>query len=194
MSDKLSQEAHPAADDLRVGSWLGAAACAFGLGACITVVTLGGMQIMDAGGYVASGGPYQIAHPVPRGFWIQPVAFIGIWMFLAAHGFFASRIKGFWLVYATWCALWTSVGATTLWYGFNPPQSDGLAWGWLVMGGVFLLVGLSSTWVYVHLLTSKDREPSAMPSNQRAPYAVMISAALAAGVVAGFQVLAAVAG
>ncbi len=130
-------------------------------------MTLGGMAIMDEGGFVASGGPYQIAHPVPEGFWLLPVAFIGVWVSSAAHGIFASRIRGFGLIYATWCAIWTSIGGTTLWYGVNPPSGHGLAWGWLIMGGVFLLVGLGSAWLYASYLRSPDREPSEMPENRR---------------------------
>lgn len=178
----------------RVGSWLGAAVSAFGLGACITVVNLGGTAVMDEGGFVASGGPYQITHPIPEGLWIVPVAFIGVWVFPITHAAFASRIKGFGLVFATWCAIWTSIGATTLWYGFDPPGGGGLAWGWLIMGGIFLLVGLGSTWLYVGYLRSPDPERPRMPANQRMPYAVMITVALAAGIFAGFRVFAAVTG
>jgi hypothetical protein len=192
MSDMLSQQRAPGGP--RIGSWLGAAVSAFGLSACITVTNLGGMGIMDRGGFVGSGGPYQIAHPVPDGYWILVVAFIGIWVFPVAHGIFASRIKGFALYYATWCTLWTSIGATTLWYGFLPPGDEGLSWGWLVMGGIFLLVGLGSTKLYVDYLRSPDRERSEMPANRRVPYAVVIAAALAGGVVAGFQAFAAVVG
>lgn len=194
MSDNPRGKAREASRDPRIGSWLGAAVCALGLGACLTIVNLGGTAIMDQGGFVASGGPYEIAHPVPGGLWILPVAFVGIWVFPAAHGIFASRIKGFGLIYATWCAIWTSVGATTLWYGFNPPSGNGLAWGWLVMGGIFLLVGLGSAWLYIGYLRSPDREPSEMPANQRVPYAIMVAAALAVGVIAGFQAFAAVTG
>ena len=113
---------------IRIGSWLGAGLCALGLAACITIVVLGGMATMDRGGYLASGGPYEIAHPVPQGFWILPVAFVGVWVFVILHAVFASRIKGFGLAYATWCAVWTAIGATTFWYGIHPPGDDGLAW------------------------------------------------------------------
>ncbi len=194
MSDTYGDESASAPRGLRLGSWLGAALGALGLGASITVVTLGGMAIMDEGGFVASGGPYQIAHPVPEGFWLLPVAFIGVWVSSAAHGIFASRIRGFGLIYATWCAIWTSIGGTTLWYGVNPPSGHGLAWGWLIMGGVFLLVGLGSAWLYASYLRSPDREPSEMPENRRIPYAVLIAAALAGGVVAGLQIFSRVVG
>jgi hypothetical protein len=194
MSDDSGAEKVTAPRGLRVGSWLGAEACAIGLGACLTIVTLGGQAIAGQGGFVASGGPYQIAHPVPEGFWLLPVAFIGLWVFPLVHGIFASRIEGFGLAYATWCAVWLSIGGTTFWDGFNPPGGHGLAWGWLIMGGVFLLVGLGSTVFYVWALRSPDREPSKMPVNQRLPYAVAICAALAGGIAVGFQIFAAVVG
>lgn len=149
---------------------------------------------MDEGGFVASGGPYQIAHPAPQGLWISPLAFIGLWVFPLAHAVFASRIKGFGLIFATWCAIWTSVGATTLWYGFRPPGGGGLAWGWLFMGSVFLAVGLGSSWFYVDYLRTPEREPWAMPKNRRALYTALITAALAGGVAGGFRVFAAVVG
>jgi hypothetical protein len=187
MSGEPDNQAPGAPGGWRIGSWLGAAFSAIGLGASITVVTLGGMATMDQGGFVASGSPYQIAHPVPEGFWILPVAFIGLFVFPTTHGIFASRIRGFGLIYATWCAVWLSIGATTFWYGLNPPNGNGLAWGWLIMGGVFLLVGLGSAWLYLSYLRSPDREPWEMPTNQRIPYAVLVAVALAVGVVAGFQ-------
>ena len=69
-----------------------------------------------------------------------------------------------------------------------------MVWGWLIMGGIFLLVGLGSTALYVAYLRSSERERSQMPANRRVPYAVMIAAALALGVYVGFQVFAAVVG
>ena len=177
-----------------IGSWLGAALGAVGLGASLVIVVLGGTAIMDEGGFVASGGPYEIAHPVPEGFWLFPVAFIGIWVFTIAYSIFANRIGGFGLAYATWCALWTSVGAVTLWYGIAPPGGGGLVWGWLIMGVIFLAVGLVSTWLYVSYLLGPNREASSMAKVQRAPYAVMIVCALAAGVAGGVAVFDAVVG
>lgn len=193
MSDTPRDETRQSPGGRRVGSWFGAAAGAFGLGVSITIVNLGAIAIMDAGGFVASGGPYEVAHPIPQGFWILPVAFVGMWVFPAIHAVFSSRIKGFGLVYATWCAVWVSIGATTLWFGFDPPRGSGLAWGWLVMGAVFLLVGLGSATLYIGWLRSPDREPSIMPLNQRRPYALMIAVALAGGGVAGLLAFAAVA-
>ena len=179
-------------DGAHIGSWVGVSAAAAGLGASLIIVVLGGMATMDEGGFVASGGPYEIARPVPEGFWLLPVAFIGIWVFTIAHGIFASRIGGFGLAYAVWCALWTSIGATTLWYGIAPPGDGGLVWGWLIMGAVFLLVGLGSTWLYVSYLLGENREASSMPKPRRTVYAALVLGMLvlgAAGGVAAFDVV-----
>ena len=176
----------------RPGSWIGAVICALGISACLTIVVLGGMQIMDVGGFVASGGPYEIAHPVPSGFWIQPVAFCGLFAFSFAHTVFAGRIKAPGLVYAVWCALWTAVGATTFWYGLYPPQGNGLAWGWLVMGGIFLVVGLGSIAAYFATQGLFGWRRSEMSSGRLVLYWVLTITAILIGVPLGIAALAAV--
>lgn len=175
-------------------SWFGAMACAWAAWTCATITVLGGMATMDEGGFVASGGPYAIEHPVPQGFWLLPVAFVGMFLFVPLHAIFASRIKGFGIIFATWCALWTAVGATTLWYGFNPPGSEGLAWGWLVMGGIFLLVGLASSAVYVMTLRVPAAERAEVPRTQRALYLVLTIVALGGGIATAFPIFASVIG
>lgn len=179
---------------LQLGFWLGAAVSALGIAASVTIVTLGGMATMDEGGFVASGGPYVIAHPAPEGFWILPIAFIGMVSFPIAHAFFANRIKGFGLIYATWCAVWTAIGATTLWYGFNPPGGGGLAGGWLTMGGIFLVVGIGSIAVYVWTKPLAEMRDVVMATRSRMIYSAMTLAALAAGVFVGTSVFRAIVG
>ena len=176
----------------RIGSWIGAAICALGISVCLTIVVLGGQRIMDAGGFVASGGPYQIAHPVPPGFWIQPLAFVGLFAFSIAHAIFASRIKAPGLIYAIWCVLWTAVGAMTFWNGLHPPRGNGLAWGWLIMGGVFLLVGLGSIAAYFATQNLFDWAHSEMSIRQLVVYWTITITAVLVGVPLGIAALAAV--
>ena len=175
----------------RIGSWIGAAICALGISACLTIVVLGGAQIMDAGGFVASGGPYQIAHPVPSGFWIQPLAFCGLFAFSFAHSVFAWRIKAPQLMYATWCALWTAVGAQTLWYGLYPPRGTAPAWGWLIMGGVFLLAGLGSVAAYFALRDFIEWQHSELSAGKLVVYWTITITAVVVGVPLGIAALAA---
>jgi hypothetical protein len=176
----------------RPGSWIGAVICALGISVCLTIVVLGGAQIMDAGGFVASGGPYEIAHPVPSGSWIQPLAFFGLFAFSLAHAIFAWRIKAPGLVYAVWCILWTAVGAQTLWYGFHPPRGNGLAWGWLIMGGVFLLVGLGSVAAYFALRDFIEWNHSELSAGKLVVYWALTIVAVLVGVPLGIAALTAV--
>ena len=60
------------------------------------------------------------------------------------------------------------------------------------MGSIFLLVGLGSSWLYLEYLRTPERETWAMPESERAPYTVLITAALAGGVAVGFYLFAAV--
>jgi hypothetical protein len=176
----------------RIGSWIGAVFCALGIAACLTIVVLGGQRIMDAGGFVASGGPYQIAHPVPTGLWIQPLAFFGLFAFSFAHAAFAWRIKAPGLIYAMWCVLWTAVGALTFWNGLHPPHGNGPAWGWLIMGGIFLVVGLGSVAAYFATRGLFGWSHSEMSGRQLAVYWAMTVIALLVGIPLGIAALAAV--
>jgi hypothetical protein len=193
MSDRSHAEPEQRATALRLGSWIGSAACALGIAASVTITTVGGLAIMDRGGFVASGGPYQIAHPAPQGFWILPVAFMGLFAFTAAHAAFASRIQGFRLVWATWCAVWIATGGTTFWYGLYPPGGSGLAWGWLIMGGIFLTVGLVSALLYFVAPRFIELSRSGMAGKTLLVYSLVTASALAGGVFVGLKVFAAVA-
>jgi hypothetical protein len=175
----------------RIGSWIAAAICAIGISACLTINVLGGVKIMDAGGFVASGGPYEIAHPVPTGLGVLPLAWVGLFAFSIAHVIFASRIKAPQLVYATWCALWTGVGAVTLQYGLRPPNGAALAWGWIIMGGVFLMVGLGSIAAFFATRNIIDWTYSEMTGRRLAVYWVLTITAVVVGVPLGMSALAA---
>jgi hypothetical protein len=175
----------------RIGSWIGTAICALGISVCLTIVVLGGVRIMDAGGFVASGGPYEIAHPVPPGLWILPLAFVGLFAFAIAHAVFASRVKAPRLIYATWCALWTAVGAQTLWYGLYPPHGPAPAWGWIIMGGVFLLVGLGSIAAYFAMRGFFEWNHSELSAGRLVVYWAVTVTAVLVGVPLGIAALAA---
>jgi hypothetical protein len=187
MADEWLEKVQEKPAGPRPGSWIGAVVCALGISACLTIVVLGGTRIMDAGGFVASGGPYEIAHPVPPGLTILPLAFFGLFAFTLAHTVFASRIKAPRLIYAMWCSLWTGVGAVTLWYGLHPPRGTGLAWGWLVMGGVFLLVGVGS--IVAYFAMRDFFEQSEMAGRRLAVYWVATGAALLLGLPLGIAAL-----
>ncbi|MBI5232524.1 MAG: hypothetical protein HY876_10230 [Coriobacteriales bacterium] len=174
---------------LRLGSWVGAVVGAFGMAASVTVLIFSNRALMEQGGFAASGGPYEIAHPVPEGSWVWPVAFVGVWLFTGMQYVFANRIDGYRLAYAMWCVLWSGVGGYSLWYGFNPPVGSAPAWGWIVMGGVFLLVGVGSAVGFVLMRPLEAWKRCEMSLPVRALYTGLTIAAVAAGVVAGFRAI-----
>jgi len=118
---------------------------AMGLGGFVMGMTLLFMSmrgVMDLGGFVASGGPYQIAHPAPDWIWVFPVSIIGGLIFLFVYSPFARRIGGIkWLALA-WPALFISLGYNFLAYAFNPPgDQQGVVIGWLIPGIIFEIMG-----------------------------------------------------
>jgi uncharacterized membrane protein len=131
---------------------------AFGFSFCLTCLYLAMRGIMRLGGFVASGGPYEIAHPAPHYVWIFPVSIIVglICMFLNAAQ--AKRVGGLNLLALAWPALFISLGWNFLDFAFRPPGGGGLAWGWLVCGVVFWLMGFVPLFFLMSYYKQKLRE------------------------------------
>lgn len=113
----------------------------FGFSFSLTCLYLGMRGIMRLGGFVASGGPYAIAHPAPRYVWIVPVS---IWVGLVCLFLYAAQVKaagGMSLAPLAWPALFVSLGWNFLEFAFRPPGGSRPAWGWLVCGILFWLMG-----------------------------------------------------
>jgi hypothetical protein len=111
----------------------------FGGAFAVTCLYHGMRGIMRLGGMVASGGPYAIAHPAPSWAWILPVAIIfGMACFFI--NLFSSDPDGVNLMPLAWPGVFLSCGWNFLEFAFFPP-GGGLAWGWLVSGVVFVLMG-----------------------------------------------------
>jgi hypothetical protein len=199
----IDSHAKPASGHLRWGSLIAVTLLAFALAACITVLEMTTRAQMDLGGFGASGGPYEIAHPLPEWSWLWPVSFVGIWIFAAAHAVFAYRLRGFSLILPTWCALFIWAGVTFLQYGIDPPGDGGVAWGWLVCALVFLPMGVlpvvllfpdsKANLLHVDLLPSSRMRPEATRGLRRAYYVVHV-VAIAGGVAAGWALFHAIAG
>jgi hypothetical protein len=115
-----------------------------GLAFCLTLLFLGMRSVMDIGGACADGGPYVSRQSCPAG---TPLAMIGgifgLFLFggLAAVG--GARIGGAYggIVFLAWPALFLSLGWNFLEYGVRPPGGGGLAFGWLLCGVVFVVMG-----------------------------------------------------
>jgi len=111
----------------------------FGVAFAITCVYHGMRGVMRLGGMVASGGPYAIEHPAPTWVWIMPVAIVFgmVCFFINLFSGGSDQVN---LMPLAWPGLFLSGGWNFLEFTFHPP-AGGLAWGWLVCGVVFVLMG-----------------------------------------------------
>jgi len=109
---------------------------------CLTCLYLAMRGIMDLGGFVASGGPYEIAHQAPNWIWIFFAAIFGGLIFIFINRLNARKVGGLNLLVLAWPALFISLSENFLEYSFNPPGlGSGIVWGWLVCGVTFFLMG-----------------------------------------------------
>jgi uncharacterized membrane protein len=131
---------------------------AFGFSFSLTCLYLAMRGIMRLGGFVASGGPYEIAHPAPRYVWIFPVSIIVGLICLFLQVAQVKRVGGLNLLALAWPALFISLGWNFLEFGFHPPGGQGLAWGWLVCGVVFWLMGFIPLVFLITYYKQKVRE------------------------------------
>ncbi len=127
--------------DLTIGAIVQTLISATGVWGCLAVLFMGMRGVMELGGFVASGGPYEIAHPAPGWAWIMPASIVA-GMALGAWNLLVSRRAGaFPLLPFVWSALFISLGWNFLEFGLSPPGGSGPAWGWLVSAAVFLILG-----------------------------------------------------
>ena len=110
--------------------------------ACLTVLFYCMRAVMEIGGSCASGGPYEIARPCPKGVgWMTPVSiFVGLaalgWMIAWNHGLSGPK----WALLA-WPALFLTLGYNFWDYGLDAPGEQGAVAGWIVCGVLFGLMG-----------------------------------------------------
>ncbi len=143
--------------------WMVLSISQFCFGIAITLLYLCMRGIMHLGGFVASGGPYHIAHQAPDWVWMMPVSiFLGL---IAVFASFAAtkRIGGPNLMALAWSALFLSLGWNFLEFGFSPPMGEGPVWGWIIcavffipMGAIPLLIIISS--VHKHFRSRREEQ------------------------------------
>lgn len=115
-----------------------------GLAMSLTLVFQAMRAVMDVGGFCAEGGPYVIETHCPEG--VPLVLIGGIFGLFGFGGLMAwkgSVIGGPYgaLVLLAWPALFLSLGWNFLEYALRPPEGDGIVWGWLIPGVLFILMG-----------------------------------------------------
>lgn len=98
--------------------------------------------VMLVGGFCAEGGPYEIRQHCPKG--VVGFMFGGIWggaIMIGIYLWQTSKHHVPSLIYLAWPALFLSLGWNFLYFGLNPPGSEGVAWGWLVCAIAFAVMG-----------------------------------------------------
>jgi len=132
-------------DGMRAGRVAGKAAL-LTLGTLVFVVSLTLLYesmraVMDIGGSCASGGPYAISRPCPKGVgWVVPVSIFGM-LIGTGIAFLGVFSEGGPRPYAlSWSALFLALGWNFLDYGFDAP-GGGASVGWLICGFVFVAMG-----------------------------------------------------
>jgi Short C-terminal domain len=120
---------------LGIAVGLGGVACA------MTVLFLSMRAVLDIGGSCATPGAYAVAHPCPDG--VAGLTVGSVFLGLAAALVYAISLvpKGPGFLGLLWPALFLSLGWNFLDYGWNPPGGEGIVWGWMVCGILFVLMG-----------------------------------------------------
>ncbi len=105
-------------------------------------VYLGMKGVMRLGGFVATGGPYEIAHQAPDWVWIFPVSIMLIMASIFISLFTASRISGPNIMAFSWSALFILLGWNFVEFGFGIGMGGNLVPAWIICAVVFIAMGL----------------------------------------------------
>lgn len=181
---------------------------AAGVAAAIALLYNGMSVIMQTqGGFVATGGPYEIVHPAPDWVWLLPASIFAGVVFVALNLFAAQRGWGINLTLFMWMGTFIALGWNFLRLGFNPPPGMEGAWGWIVSGIVFWIMGFAPVLILIRPLRQGyrslvDRQSSDARRMWRAPQrgdttpVYVVGQALGAllGVAAGILLFAAICG
>lgn len=109
--------------------------------------------VMEAGGFVARGGPFVVHSPGPDWMWLPILGFLAGLFSAIGNAFLAMATGRSSMLVVWWTALFGSMSVRFLQYGFAPP-AGGIAWGWVAPGVVFVLMTIPGV---VVLLSPKTR-------------------------------------
>ncbi len=107
--------------------------------ACLYLAMRG---VMHLGGFVAAGGPYEIAHPAPDWIWIFPVSMLLLMLALFSSLAMVSKIQGPNLMSLSWSALFISLGWNFTQFGFGIGMGGRLVLGWIICAALFIPLGV----------------------------------------------------
>lgn len=97
--------------------------------------------VMELGGFVATGGPYEIAHPAPDYVWIFPV-FINLMVFsMIGAASVGKKINGPNLMSLSWSALFLSLGWNFTELGILAVRNGEGGIGWIICAVLFAAMG-----------------------------------------------------
>jgi hypothetical protein len=183
---------------VRPGVLAGVVAIALGISSSMTVIWLSMRGVMQLGGFVASGGPYEIADPAPGWIWLLPVSIVLLVVLMFASSEMNSAFDTPSLMLVAWSLLFLSLGVNFLDFGIRSPGS-GISIAWLVCAALFFLMGGGGLWALresVRVGWEYDRkkaEESGAPLRPGfAAYATATGVALVAGVPIGLLLFGAV--
>jgi hypothetical protein len=108
---------------------------------CLACIYLGMRDVLRLGGFVASGGPYVIAHEAPGWIWLFPVCIILMVMSILLAVFTGAMSGRPNIMILSWSALFISLGWNFLEFGFGIGMGGGIAWGWAVCAALFIPMG-----------------------------------------------------
>jgi putative oligomerization/nucleic acid binding protein len=136
-----SDESADAGPSLRTTFWLLVSLAA--VAAALTMLFMGMRAVMAIGGACAEGGPYVIANPCPKGI---PLVMIGsIWgglIFAGVYIWQTTKAKVASFAGFLWPALFLSLGWNFFEFAIRASRDgQGLAWGWVICGVLFALMG-----------------------------------------------------
>lgn len=187
---------------LSLQRWLWLLLLPFAFTFLLTCLFLAMRGVLDEGGMVAVGGPYEIAHPAPSYWWIFPVAIIGcVVIALASMGVFSlsrmasgsvdmpflgggMRAEGGPINLVAlffWPAIFLSLGWNFCEYGLF--KTEGLAWGWVVSGVVFVLMGGLPLYFFARKVRASElRETARKNAGSLWPQLIGVAAGIPLGV------------
>ncbi len=101
--------------------------------------------VMQVGGFVALGGPYEIAHPAEDWVWLPTVGASLMVIAIVMNGFLATSLNRNSAVpfMFFWTVLFGSLSIPFFRYGFNGPGGERV-WTWIMLGVMFALFALPS--------------------------------------------------